>query len=162
MGERALAVVIAALIKDNKILLVKRAKGDYIGLWGMPGGKVELNEHLSHAATREILEESGIESEFVAFRGIVSEHLVENNAVTGHFLLHVCELNPKTTEIRESGAGKFAWFDLSELENMKSQIIPSDFPMIQKIIRNKEGKYYNCVITKNGSQHTLTKFEMLS
>ena len=41
MKELPLAVVITALVKDNKILLIKRMKGDYVGLLGLPGGKIE-------------------------------------------------------------------------------------------------------------------------
>jgi 8-oxo-dGTP diphosphatase len=106
MKELPLAVAISALIKDNKILLVKRLRGDYIGFLGLPGGKVEKNEHLSEAATREILEESGIESEFKNLLGFVSEHLVENGNVLQHFLLYICELDPKTTEILNDTEGK--------------------------------------------------------
>jgi len=39
MKELPLAVAISALIKDNQILLIKRLKGDYVGLLGLPGGK---------------------------------------------------------------------------------------------------------------------------
>ena len=41
MKELPLAVAISALIKDNKILLIKRLRGDYVGLLGLPGGKIE-------------------------------------------------------------------------------------------------------------------------
>ena len=41
MKELPLAVAISALIKDNQILLIKRLKGDYVGLLGLPGGKIE-------------------------------------------------------------------------------------------------------------------------
>ncbi|MCD6094481.1 NUDIX domain-containing protein [bacterium] len=47
MQENPLSVVISALIKNNQILLIKRVRGDYIGLWGLPGGKIEKEEHLS-------------------------------------------------------------------------------------------------------------------
>ena len=71
MKELPLSVVIAALVKDNKILLIQRARGSYVGYWALPGGKIEKQEHLSQAATREILEESGIQSEFKEHLGFV-------------------------------------------------------------------------------------------
>jgi len=92
MGDLPLSIAISALIKDNKILLIKRKKGDYVGLLGLPGGKIEKGEHVGEAAVREILEESGIACEFRNHLGFVSEHLVENGEVSNHFLLHVCEL----------------------------------------------------------------------
>lgn len=39
--EKPLAVVLSALIDNGKILLIKRRKGDYVSLWGLPGGKIE-------------------------------------------------------------------------------------------------------------------------
>jgi ADP-ribose pyrophosphatase YjhB (NUDIX family) len=159
MKELPLAVAISALIKDNKILLIKRVRGDYIGLLGLPGGKIEKNEHLSEAAVREILEESGIESNFKNHLGFVSEHLIENNTVLQHLLLHICELEPLTTNILNDSEGKLAWFNLDNLQNIKDQIIPSDFLIIEKIIKNKEKGYYNCILEKNGENYSLKKFD---
>jgi len=159
MKELPLAVAISALIKDNKILLIKREKGDYIGLWGLPGGKIERNEHLSEAAVREIFEESGVESEFKNHLGFVSEHLMENGKIIEHFLLHICELEPKTTETLDTDEGKVAWFDLNQLSEMKDKIIPSDFPIIEKIVKNKEKNYFNCILEKKGEIYFLRMFE---
>jgi len=159
MQENPLSVVISALIKNNQILLIKRIRGDYIGLWGLPGGKIEKEEHLSEAAKREILEESGIESCFKNYLGFVSEHLIENGKILQHFLLHICELEPKTTEILNDSEGKLDWFHLDYLPSFKEKIIPSDFLIIEKIVKNKEKKYYNCIIEKKGNIYLLKKFE---
>lgn len=157
--ELPLAIIIAALIKDNKILLIKREKGDYIGLLGLPGGKIEKHEHLSDAARREILEESGIDSDFVSYIGFVSEHLIEAGNVLQHFLIHVCELNPKTADITCAKEGKLDWYDMGSINDVKDKIIPSDFLMLEKMIKNKEKNYYNCVLEKKGGNYELLKFE---
>jgi ADP-ribose pyrophosphatase YjhB (NUDIX family) len=159
MTELPLAVVISVLVKDNKILLIKRLKGDYMGLLGLPGGKVEKNEHLSEAAVREIVEESGIEASFKSHLGFVSEHLMEGGNVIQHFLLHVCELEPKTTEITKNQEGNLAWFGMEDMNSLENQIIPSDFMIIDKFIRNKGKTYYNSLIEKVGEAHILKKFE---
>lgn len=158
---RPLAVVISALIRDGKILLIKRIKGDYVGMWGLPGGKIEKEEHLSDAAVREIREESGIDSSFVSFLGLVSEHLIEDGKIASHFLLHVCELEPKTTEIKNNQEGELKWFDLRKLPS--GEIIPSDLLMIEKMVKLREcNSYYNCVIEKTRSgHHELKKFELV-
>jgi 8-oxo-dGTP diphosphatase len=57
-----LHVAIAVLLKDNYVLISKRA--DHIpqgGLWEFPGGKVEENETIEQALAREIKEELGID-----------------------------------------------------------------------------------------------------
>ena len=159
MKEFPLSVAIAVLIRDNKILLIKRARGDYVGLFGLPGGKIEKDEHFSEAAVREILEESSIESEFEDYCGLVSEHLIENEIITQHFLLHICRLFPKTISISNNSEGELEWFDLEYIIKIKNKIIPSDFLMIEKMVLGKEKYYYECIIEKCGNDHILKKFE---
>jgi len=50
----------AIVIKDDRVLLVKRSKPPGEGLWAIPGGRVELGETLQQAAEREIMEEAGL------------------------------------------------------------------------------------------------------
>jgi ADP-ribose pyrophosphatase len=50
----------AVVIRDGKVLLVKRGRPPGQGLWAIPGGSVELGETLQAAAEREILEETGV------------------------------------------------------------------------------------------------------
>ena len=153
-----LSVAISAIIKSNQILLIKRLRGDYIGLWGLPGGKIEENEHLSEAAVREVFEEAGIKSDFKNYLGVVSEHLIEKGRIIKHFLLHICELEPKTTDILNDSEGRLAWFDLNDLQSIKDKIIPSDFLIIGKMVKNRGKRYYSCVLEKKGDNYFLQKF----
>jgi 8-oxo-dGTP diphosphatase len=50
----------ALVLKDQKVLLVKRNQSPAKGLWALPGGKINLGETLQQAVVREILEETGI------------------------------------------------------------------------------------------------------
>ena len=50
----------AVVLRDNSILLIKRAKEPYKGQWSIPGGKVKWCESLQQAAEREILEETNV------------------------------------------------------------------------------------------------------
>jgi ADP-ribose pyrophosphatase len=50
----------AVVIREGKILLVKRGIAPSKGLWAIPGGALELGETLQQAAEREILEETGL------------------------------------------------------------------------------------------------------
>ena len=47
-------------MKNNKILLAKRAFEPAKGEWGLPGGFMELNETLDEAASRELKEETNL------------------------------------------------------------------------------------------------------
>ncbi len=50
----------AVVIRDEKVLLVKRRKPPGKGLWSIPGGRVELGETLKEAAEREVKEEARV------------------------------------------------------------------------------------------------------
>ena len=60
MPDRPLLGVIAIVLSDDKVLLVQRSKTPDQGLWGFPGGHVELGETLAEAACRELAEETGL------------------------------------------------------------------------------------------------------
>ena len=48
------------VIKDNKILLIKKVTGPYDGKLDLPGGTIEFQERPEDALKREFLEETGI------------------------------------------------------------------------------------------------------
>jgi ADP-ribose pyrophosphatase YjhB (NUDIX family) len=50
----------AVVIRDRRLLLVKRGRGVGAGLWSLPGGRVEPAETLSDAVRRELWEEVGL------------------------------------------------------------------------------------------------------
>ena len=48
------------VIKDNKILLIKKVTGPYDGKLDLPGGTIEFQERPEDTLKREFLEETGI------------------------------------------------------------------------------------------------------
>ena len=60
------AAAIAVLVREGRILLVRRAKRPDRGLWGYPGGRIEPGETIAAAALRELREETGVVAAAVA------------------------------------------------------------------------------------------------
>ena len=52
--------VLAVVVHNGAVLLVRRANPPQAGAWGFPGGKVELGETAAAAALRELHEETGL------------------------------------------------------------------------------------------------------
>lgn len=61
--DAPLVGVAAVVIEGSKVLVVKRGTEPDKGLWGLPGGLVELGETLNEAVRREVAEETGLDVE---------------------------------------------------------------------------------------------------
>jgi 8-oxo-dGTP diphosphatase len=66
---RPYLAVSAAIVRDARVLVVRRALPPAYGLHTLPGGGVELGETLEQAVAREIREETGLEIEPLALAG---------------------------------------------------------------------------------------------
>ena len=61
--------VSAAIFRDGKVLLVRRARSPGKGLHSLPGGRVEFGETMVQALQREVAEEAGLTVEIVGPAG---------------------------------------------------------------------------------------------
>lgn len=50
----------AIVVRDDALLMVRRARDPGRGLWSLPGGRVEGGEYLADAVRREVGEETGL------------------------------------------------------------------------------------------------------
>src|SRR5215469_12698041 len=57
---RPFLAVSAAILREGRVLLVRRARAPGRDLFSLPGGVVEAGETLAEAVAREVLEETGL------------------------------------------------------------------------------------------------------
>jgi ADP-ribose pyrophosphatase YjhB (NUDIX family) len=72
---RPYLAVSAAIFRDGRVLIVRRARPPAHGLHTLPGGVVELGETLHEAVIREVREETGLavaQLELVGFREAIA------------------------------------------------------------------------------------------
>ncbi|WFU39212.1 NUDIX hydrolase [Bradyrhizobium sp. CB82] len=77
--------VSAAIFRDGKVLLVRRARSPAKGFYSLPGGRVEFGESLHQALTREVDEETGLAIEIVGLAGW--REVLPSSGVAGHYLI---------------------------------------------------------------------------
>ncbi|MFD3189838.1 NUDIX hydrolase [Sedimentitalea sp. HM32M-2] len=79
---------IAVVVTTGHVLLARRRNPPDAGLWGFPGGHVELGETALTAAARELREETGVLAEPLEYLTNIDvlRHDAQGN-VTAHYLL---------------------------------------------------------------------------
>jgi ADP-ribose pyrophosphatase YjhB (NUDIX family) len=68
-ASRPQLAVSAAIFRDGKVLLVRRARSPGKGFYSLPGGRVEFGESLHAALHREVEEETALRIEIVGLSG---------------------------------------------------------------------------------------------
>jgi ADP-ribose pyrophosphatase YjhB (NUDIX family) len=85
---RPYLAVSAAIFRDGRVLIVRRAQPPAYGLYTLPGGAVELGETLKQAVIREVREETGLEIKpllLAGYRELIARDTV--GRIERHFVI---------------------------------------------------------------------------
>jgi mutator protein MutT len=111
---------IAVVIKDNSVLLVRRANPPDAGLWGLPGGKIEFGESIEQAAVRELYEETGIHARVgPVFTAIDAFDCITTENIREHYILIavLCDWVSGSPRAGDD-AIEAAWHNLDNFDDM--------------------------------------------
>ncbi|GGB51700.1 NUDIX hydrolase [Roseibium aquae] len=113
--------VSALCYRGSDVLLIKRGKQPYLGLWSLPGGLIELGESLQDAVRRELAEETGViadlDGHHETFDSILRD---ENGRVSAHFVLTVFRaVHVEGEPIAMDDAADARWAPLSGLDRFE-------------------------------------------
>jgi len=104
------------IIKDEKILLVKRKNDPFKGKWALPGGFVEYGEKTDDAAVREVFEETGLKTTIDKLIAVYSD---PNRDPRGHTITVVYKLDIKGGELKSGDdASDAKFFDVNQLPEL--------------------------------------------
>lgn len=120
--QRPYLAVSAAILRDGKVLIVRRARKPALGVYTLPGGVVEAGETLEKAVRREVREETALDIEPVALAGHREVIIRDAQARTERHFVILCfasrwlsgepQLNDELDEAR--------WIDPQELAGLKT------------------------------------------
>lgn len=128
--------MLALIRRGEKMLLIKRLQQPYLGQWALVGGKWDFGEALDVVAVREVKEETGLDTNFVALRGIVNERVAPDDeaSIGGHYLLFICDVVVRHGVAQEQAEGPVAWFNARELAQLHADeaIVATDYVIIER------------------------------
>ena len=105
-----------AILKDKKILLIKRKNEPFKEKWALPGGFVLYGEKVEDAVVREVYEETGLKTKIRDIVGIYSD---PNRDPRGHTVTVVYFLDIQGGELKSSDdAFDAKFFDLNDLPEL--------------------------------------------
>jgi ADP-ribose pyrophosphatase YjhB (NUDIX family) len=99
--DRPILAASAAVIRDGRVLIVRRARNPANGVYTLPGGVVEAGETLIEAVTREVREETSLQIAPVALAGFRDMIMRDgDNRVSRHFVILSFAARWVTGEVR--------------------------------------------------------------
>ncbi|MCF3934701.1 NUDIX hydrolase [Acuticoccus sp. M5D2P5] len=113
-----IAATIAAVFREDKVLLVRRANPPDAGHWGFPGGKIEPGEPIEAAAVRELFEETGVRGRArEVFTAVDAFDRDETGHIRRHFILIAVLCDWLSGEpVAGDDALDARWFQLDDLD----------------------------------------------
>ena len=120
--QRPFLAVSAAIFRNGKVLVVRRARKPALNLYTLPGGAVEAGETLVEAAIREVREETSLSIEPVALAGH-REVIARDDAgkVERHFVILCFASRWLSGEpVLSDELDDSRWVDPSELGNYRA------------------------------------------
>jgi len=126
----------------GQMILFKHAFHPYLGLMGLPQGRVHYDEHITEAAERELLEKTGLDDVELTHRGTAYIHTAKDGVDLSKLLAHVFTGTLKgTPELSSTDKQKGApsWRDPSTLTD--SQCMPG-FRQILKLLDGNQTLFF--------------------
>lgn len=112
------AIGVGGIVFNNRkqVLMIKRNQSPAMGLWSIPGGKLEAGESLSEACHREIKEETGLDTETKNIVAVVERRIEGFHYVIIDYLAQLVD-EENSLPIAQSDVAEARWVSLDQLSH---------------------------------------------
>jgi 8-oxo-dGTP diphosphatase len=132
---------------DLQALLIRRSAGPFRGLWAIPGGLLQPREALIDAATRKLLDETGVKD--VYLEQLYSfNHLDEVTPGGSLAVTYFALVDPQRVRLAERADWRPAWFSMRRLPKLA--------------FRNEEVLEYALQRLRNKLEYTNVAYSLLA
>ena len=107
------------VMQNNQILLGKRKNSYKAGMYGCPGGRLEIEESLEASAARELFEETNLTANHLEYLGVIRERQDGYNFI--HFA-YLCKEVEGTVHLKEPD--KCESWNFYNLNSLPTPILP--------------------------------------
>lgn len=107
------------LNSQNQVLMGKRKNSYKAGFYGLPGGRIEVNERIEQAIQREVEEETGLKLSSLEYLGVVRENQGDYDFI--HFIFVAKNVSQEPTLCEPEKCEGWEWVDL---KNLPKQLLP--------------------------------------
>jgi 8-oxo-dGTP diphosphatase len=108
-------VILTVSEGELRVLLIHRSGEPYLGWWALPGGRLHPDESLAEAASRKLVEETGVSDVFLeqlyTFDNLDSE---SGSAAVSYFAL----VDASRVRLREEPTWEPRWFPVASLPEL--------------------------------------------
>lgn len=141
------AVVFCYIIRNGRVLLIKRSKPPSFNEYTVVGGKKELGEDLVSACKREVLEETNLDLNHLNLRGVVNFHMEGRDFETLGFYFESRDFNG---ELKSNDEGELEWCDIED--SFHKEGISDFYLMISPFVFHQDGPFLGSInIDKQGA-----------
>jgi 8-oxo-dGTP diphosphatase len=133
-----LTVIAGCVVQDNnRILMVQEGQGVEKGLWNFPLGRLENNEKILNAATREVEEETGYKISVSGLLGIYNFISINNEQAI--FFCYVGQVTSGTLKYDNNEIINVKWLSFDDINELSDNELRTH-TLIRKVISDLKNK----------------------
>jgi mutator protein MutT len=139
----------AVVVKQGRVLLVRRGNEPMKGRWSLPGGLLELGESLATGVVREVREETGLDVEVVELIELLDRIHRQGPRVRYHYVIadYLCRVVGGEL-LAASDADQVRWVERSEwnsdsaleLDPIATRVIEAGWQRAQVLLPKGNGR----------------------